>query len=260
MKNILIILLIGSTLSVFADPAISEKKTAASIENAKSSIPSVDQILDKNIKAMGGKAAIEKITSRVMKGTLEIPAMGMTTSWEQQSKAPNKRFSSVEVLGMGKMQDGFDGVNGWSKNYQNTLEDKKGDELARIKRECVFNRELKFKEIYKQLTVKGKQKVDTFEAYVVEGQPTTGKNEQFLFDVQSGLLVGWNSSFENDAGLTEIKVVATNHREVDGVKLPHLLKMDLNLPNAQSLSLSVKIDQIRHNVPLEDSLFKKPSE
>ena len=34
--------------------------------------PSVDEILDKYVQALGGKAALEKLTSRVAKGTFEM--------------------------------------------------------------------------------------------------------------------------------------------------------------------------------------------
>ncbi|MBI3669326.1 MAG: hypothetical protein HY237_06065 [Acidobacteria bacterium] len=36
-------------------------------------LPTVDQILDKYVQALGGKTAIEKLSSRVSKGTFEIP-------------------------------------------------------------------------------------------------------------------------------------------------------------------------------------------
>src|SRR4051812_6573156 len=42
--------------------------------------PTVDQIIEKHIAAVGGRAAMEKITSRVSKGSVEIPDMGMSGS------------------------------------------------------------------------------------------------------------------------------------------------------------------------------------
>ena len=53
------------------------------------SAQSVDEILDKYVQAVGGKAAIEKVTTRVMKGKLENPDEGPSPT-EIYAKAPNK--------------------------------------------------------------------------------------------------------------------------------------------------------------------------
>ena len=45
-------------------------------------MPTVDQVLDKYIKAVGGKEASMKVTSRVEKGMLEIAAMGVSAPVE----------------------------------------------------------------------------------------------------------------------------------------------------------------------------------
>ncbi len=55
---------------------------------AQDAIPTVDQILDKYVRAIGGKAAVEKITSRVMKGSLVAPVG--TAPLEIYEKLPNK--------------------------------------------------------------------------------------------------------------------------------------------------------------------------
>ena len=55
---------------------------------AQDTIPTVDQILDKYVRAIGGKAAVEKITSRVMRGSLVAP--GGTAPLEIYEKLPNK--------------------------------------------------------------------------------------------------------------------------------------------------------------------------
>jgi hypothetical protein len=75
MKQTLMITLLCviATLSAFAQDA-PQKPPAAKPE----AMPSVDQILDKYVQALGGKAAIEKLTSTVITGTFELPAMGMS--------------------------------------------------------------------------------------------------------------------------------------------------------------------------------------
>src|SRR4051812_47578463 len=75
--------------------------------------PTVDQILDRYVEAIGGKAAFDKLTSRVMIGSFENPARGLTVPFEVYAKATDIR---VEITGLGEASQGFNGVAGWSMN------------------------------------------------------------------------------------------------------------------------------------------------
>ena len=50
--------------------------------------PSVETVLDKYVQAVGGRAAVEKLTSRVMKGTMDNSDDGTTSPIEVYAKAP----------------------------------------------------------------------------------------------------------------------------------------------------------------------------
>jgi hypothetical protein len=51
--------------------------------------PTLEQILDKYVQALGGKAALLSPTSRVMKGAIEAPAIGAKGTIEIYAKAPD---------------------------------------------------------------------------------------------------------------------------------------------------------------------------
>jgi hypothetical protein len=63
-------------------------------------LPTVDQVLEKYLAAMGGQAAFDKITSRTAKATIEIPDMGITGAMTMMEKAPNKALVVVEIAQM----------------------------------------------------------------------------------------------------------------------------------------------------------------
>ena len=73
MKRTLMILTLCSAIAVAAFAQGGQQKPAT---DSKPALPTADQILDKYVQAIGGKAAIEKQTSRVSKGSFEIPAVG----------------------------------------------------------------------------------------------------------------------------------------------------------------------------------------
>lgn len=78
MKRTLTILILSLLVAVTAFAQQGQQKPAEAKPDAKpaAKLPTVDQVLDKYVQAIGGKAAIEKQTSRVAKGTFELPAFG----------------------------------------------------------------------------------------------------------------------------------------------------------------------------------------
>ena len=89
-----------------AAPAAEGKKP---VENA--ALPKPEDLLDKYLTAVGGAAALEKITSRVQKGKLEAFG-GQTFPADVYSKAPGKRISVMHLKG-GDSVTAFDGQHGW---------------------------------------------------------------------------------------------------------------------------------------------------
>ena len=52
--------------------------------------PSVDQILEKYAQALGGQAAYEKVTTRTMQGTVEIPDDNASGTAQVYAAAPEQ--------------------------------------------------------------------------------------------------------------------------------------------------------------------------
>jgi hypothetical protein len=251
MKRTLTILFFCLTLAVSAlaqtAPKEADKKPAEAL-------PTIDQILAKAIEATGGKAAIEKHNSRVMKGTLEIPAMGMTGTTETYAKAPNKFANIATISGFGSFSQGYDGKIAWSNDPVQGLRELSGAELALARREAEFYSDLKFKEMYPKAVVKGKEKVGSGEAYVVEATPAEGGPEKLYFDVQTGLLVRRDFTLDSAQGQIPTETYLEDYRVVDGVKIPHTIRQ-----SNPAVQFTIKVTEVKHNVPVDDAKFNKPS-
>ncbi|MBI3652008.1 MAG: hypothetical protein HY231_13390 [Acidobacteria bacterium] len=235
-------------------PAFAQDKATPAAPAA--ALPTAEQIVDKFIQATGGKAAREKLTSRVSKGQFEVPAMGATGPIEIYAKAPNKTISIVTIESFGVFQQGYDGANGWAADPQNGLRDMQGAELAANKREADFYNDIKMKEYYPKMTVTGKDQVGDKAVYVIEALPAgEGAPEKFYFDTQSGLLLRLDSERETPQGKMKIQAYLDDYKEVDGVKLPFTIRQDSDI-----ISFTIKISEIKHNVAIEDAKFKKPSQ
>src|SRR5437879_3258517 len=77
----------------------------------KAALPAAEQLLDKYLVAIGGSEALQRITSRVQKGTRTVFG-GQHFPAEVYSKAPDKRLSIMHLQG-GASVTTFDGKQGW---------------------------------------------------------------------------------------------------------------------------------------------------
>jgi len=247
MKRILTVIVLGVLVAI---PCLGQAMQGKPAD----SMPSVDQIVAKYIDALGGKAALEKINSRMQKGSLDIPAMGAGGPMEIYEKAPNKTLTVINIAGFGAIQEGFDGTVAWAQDPQSGLREKSGVELTDAKLDAEFYKPLKIKELYPTLTLKGKEKIGDKDAYVVEAKPAAGSPEKWYFDTQTGLLVRQDTERESPQGKVPIETYLEDYKAVDGVKVPHTVR----IANPQ-FSVTVQITEIKTNVAIEDSKFAKPS-
>ena len=243
MKRVLTVFLFALLAVV---PAFAQDKPAA--------MPSVDQIIEKSIQATGGKAAHDKLTSRVAKGSFEIPSMGVGGPIEAYAKAPNKIITIINIEGFGVVQQGFDGAVGWSSDPQSGMRVMEGAELAATKREADFYGNNKIKEYFPKMTLKGKDKVGDHEVYVIDAVAVEGTPETFYFDTQSGLLLRNDSERETPQGKMKVQVYMEDYKDVDGIKMPFTMRQ-----NTDAMNFVIKFTEIKHNVAIEDAKLKKPS-
>src|ERR1051325_11616587 len=147
MKRTMTIIFISAILaaSVFAQ---NTQPKPATPQPAAQALPTIDQILDKFVQALGGQAAIQKINTRVSKGNFEIPSMGAGGPIEMYAKAPNKNLVIINIAGFGVIQQGFNGTVAWAQEPTSGLRELSGPELVSAKRDAEFYADIKFKEMY----------------------------------------------------------------------------------------------------------------
>lgn len=219
----------------------------------------VEDVLARFVKAVGGKEAIEKVKSRIMKGTAEGMGIPAPLPWELHAAAPNKQLSKVEISGFGTVLDGFDGNVAWSKNPFTGVRVKEGDELAKLKRDAVLHRELQFLSLYPDLSHKGAEKLDNEDVVVLESKPTPTSTERLSFSTKTGLLVRQESQFETSQGTVKTEARMSDYKAVDGVQFPFALRVKAEAPGQPSAEFTIKINELRCNVPVDDALFAKPA-
>ena len=92
------------------------------------------------------------------------------------------------------------------------------------------------------------------DVYVISAPSSEGNGEKLFFDAQTGLLVRRYLEFKTVLGSTPVQVDYEDYREVDGVKLPFSIRW-----SNPRYSWGRKIDQIKHNVAIDDEKFSPPA-
>ena len=215
---------------------------------------SVDRILSAYTQALGGQAAYEKVTTRAMKGTVEIPDDNVTAPVQVVAKAPGSFRLTMDIPGYGVVETVLDGDNGWKKDPDSGTHAMSKADLAVAQRDHGFYREVRLKELYPKMETAGVFKVDGHSLYVVEATPAAGPAEKLYFDAETGLLV--KRDFERvtlEDGIVQYEMLFKDYRDVDGLKLPFVIEQ-----RAPDNTMIFKFAEIKNNAPLADAAFAKP--
>ncbi|MGC8759739.1 MAG: hypothetical protein ACP5VC_07250 [Bryobacteraceae bacterium] len=227
---------------------------AALLASGAQDAPSVDELVEKHIAAVGGREALSKVSSLVMTGSFELPAMGASGTITVYQKAPNKRLSVINIDGFGEVFQGFDGERGFSISPMGSI-DMSGPMLEDARRDATMHAELHLKELYPKIEVKGKGKAGDREAWIVVMTPEKGNPVTAYFDAETFLMLKTSGVRVTDQGEAEIESEFGDFREVPGtgIKAPHLIRQKLPVGE-----IILKITDIKANVDIPDSKFAKP--
>jgi len=213
------------------------EKTEAVFE----ALPTLDWVLKRYIQALGGRAAIEKLKTRVCTGQL-VDDLSWTDPPVQThplkalAEVPDKWVMTLEVP-KGTEQNGFDGQMGWKLNPDRIERD---DRMSRSWLGYVLNPQgaLRIQYYFPEMTLETKEVLSGRSVYAVKNN-----TEKILyFDVETGLLSWIGYTWE-----------LHDYREVDGVRFP--FRIATSRKGGESY---FAFDTIEHNVPIDDKQFAFP--
>jgi hypothetical protein len=211
----------------------------------------IDQILARYEQAIGGKDAIAAITSYKLKGTFQLP--GVSGTIEGWRKEPRKTLTIIQFPKIGPVKKGFDGENHWIQTASGIARDSNSQEIAELERDSEVYSAGKIKELFATMKLDNKARLNGRDMHVVEGKPAKGPAEKLFFDVESGLLVRWDMARRDANRTVFVKVHLDDYKDIGGVKIPLTVRFAF-----ESFNFTVKVDEMQHNIPIDDAIFKKP--
>ena len=222
-----------------------------------------DEVVQRFIAATGGRAAYAKLRSRSASGTITLstPAGDMTGSIEMVNEAPNKSRTLIKVdltaLGAGQLvlDQRFDGVDGYVLDSLQGNRPMDGDQLETMRHGAFPHPLLNYKELGATVRLTGKEKVGDRDAYVIVLEPPSGPPTRFSIDAENYLLLEVVVKLDVPQLGREVEQTSTLHdyRDVDGVKLPHLVRSTSAIQN-----FTITFTTVEHNVRVDPALYVKP--
>ena len=216
-------------------------------------LPTASDIFTKSIEAIGGEAAIRKHTSMVTKGTLSMPAAGMSGKLEIITLAPNKILTLMEFPGVGKITQGFDGTVGWSMNPMQGPSLIEGSMLEELKKSSDMYKDLDPSKIWSKAETKGAVNFGGVPCYeiAVTGGPGDGA---VYYEIQTGLTRGMILTVETPMGKMPSTTMMSDYKEFDGVKIA--TRTDVEAMNMKQVLV---VDSVDYK-SIDPAIFNLPPE
>jgi hypothetical protein len=232
---------------------------------ASAPLPTADQIISKYIQALGGEQALRKVSTRVITGTRniptgpggEIPTPAKTAIYQ---KAPNmvvNVFQTDKVT----LSEGYNGATAWAQNVAGVVADLPSPDQERAKRAADMYEPIDLKTQYAKMEVRGIEKLNGRDTYLLVGFPQNDNPEQLYFDVQTGLLARKVTAIPTLFGDNPVRVDYSDYRNTgSGVKIPFLVEMVPGSPRSELWTTStLRVDKVQDNVAIDDAKFTKPA-
>lgn len=198
-------------------PATRQKPAAVTL-------PAAQTIIDRHIEASGGRRALQAVHSVTVKGTITIPANGMTGTIEVHAARPNKALVKTNIAGIGEMLEGFDGTTAWSISPMTGPILATGAELEQKAFDSDFDRALGIAHQYESMKTTGKITFEGRPVYRVELTKKGGGTDVEFYDVETGLKAGGIAERTNPMGTISATSAVSDYKPFGDLLQPTVMK------------------------------------
>jgi hypothetical protein len=212
--------------------------------------PAADQLLEKYVQAVGGAGSIDKVASRVMKGTIDFG--GKSLPIDIYCKDPYERISFTHMQ-EGDSVTAFNGHEGWLGTPGHPMREMHGSDLDGAAIDADLHLATHLRQMFTDMRLRGTEKIGDRDAYEVEGQREGKPPIQLYFDQQTGLLVRLVRYGETALGWLPTQIDYADYRDASGVKVPY--RWTLARPSGR---FTIQVSELKQNVPVDDAKFVKP--
>jgi hypothetical protein len=236
-----------------AQTAVKEQPPAKA--DVPADLPAARSIIDKHIKAVGGREAVLSHKSQHATGTFSVAASGMSGTFEMFGATnPDRILLKVSMPGVGDIANGFDGAHGWSINPMTGPMLQQGKELEQAKLDADFYNELRDPKKYPTIKTVGKVDFEGRPCYKVSLTRTDGVEDFDFYDAATGLRAGSINTRETPMGTVTTTVV-----EGDYKKFGNVLQATTVTQRTMGIEQKITLQTLEYD-KVDASIFEPPAE
>lgn len=216
-------------------------------------LPSGESLIQRYIDKSGGAQAYARAKSMSMSGKVEMEGRnisGTVTIVEEGHKS----YTAMEFVGIGKVEEGYDGDTAWEDSALQGPRILDGDEKAAAKRAATLALITSWRDVFKEAKTIGPADVDGKPAWQVEMVAKEGKPETWFFDRDSGLVVKTSGVISTAMGELSTELTMSDFRTVNGILTAFAMTQ-----KAMSQTIVMRFDKVTYNAPIPPGRFDPPS-
>lgn len=200
-------------------PVAAQTATAPAEKKQDVKLPSVENLLEKMVYAIGGEKAIRKHTAQSVTGSFEIPSQGIVAEFSSRTAKGNLSTTHFSIEGFGDFRRGSNGTIIWSDDPQSGPQILEGAQKEQRLIQSIFYPLLDIKKTYKDIKVTGTTEHAGQTCYELN-LTTQSDNERTMYvNTTSYLVAGVMFIASTPQGEFELITETTDYKEFDGVMI-----------------------------------------
>jgi len=208
-------------------------------------LPDAREIINRHIKAIGGREAVLSHKSMHATATLSVPASGMTGAMEIFAAAnPNRLFVKTTVKDIGDIMEGFDGSHAWSVTPMTGPMLKVGKDLQQTKLDADFYSDLRDPKTFPEVKTVEKTTFDGRACYKVSLKRIDGVEDFDYYDVATGLRAGSVHTRETVMGTMTTSTTETGYKKFGNMSQATMLTQQVMGIEQKVTMLTLEFDQV----------------
>jgi hypothetical protein len=222
------------------------------------SAQSVEEIIGKNVDALGGMDNIKAV--KTMKTVGFAKMMGMEFPFTIYNVVPDKVY--FELIVQGKMiKQGCDGTTVWAVNPMggsSKPEVVEGDEAGSIKdRAKIFNKLTSYKDDGAKVELTGKEKVNDIEAFKIKYTGPEGKDILYYVSTADYMVIKVQRTIKIQGTDMDSETLYSDYKKTGDVMMPY--SFDVKTKGSPMGTQSISIDKIEMNPTIDENIFTMPT-
>lgn len=231
---------------------------AAALFSVSAFAQTVDEIVEKNIKARGGMDKIKAVKAVKMTGKMKMGAM--EAPFVIINSRPNKIRTDFTIQGITGTQ-AYDGTTGWSVMPfmgKKDAEKMSEDEVKAVQEDADIDGSLvDYKTKGNKVELLGKEDVQGSPAYKLKVTMKNGVERTLYIDADTFLEVKAESKRKIQGQDMEGETLLGDYKAVDGIMFP--FSLESKLKGKEGMGQSITIEKVELNPTVDATTFAMPA-